>query len=106
MPQYGAIINKKDPIRGKLGRRMNMREKLCDLRKTLGYTQKSFALKINISRSHYSQIEIGTKEPSLKVGLLIKKTLNYKNDDIFLNTNDAKRGIAILEGLVKKHMEI
>lgn len=62
-----------------------MRVKLQKLREAAGYTQQSFSATVGISRSHYSQIETGEKEPSLRVGLKIKKALNYQYDDIFFN---------------------
>jgi len=52
-----------------------MRVKLQKLREASGHTQQSFSTIIGISRSHYSQIETGEKEPSLRVGLKIKKAL-------------------------------
>lgn len=62
-----------------------MRTKLVKLRERHGYTQATFSNAIGISRSHYSQIETGEKEPSLRVGLKIKKALDYPYDDIFFN---------------------
>lgn len=62
-----------------------MRTKLVKLREGRGYTQATFSNAIGISRSHYSQIETGEKEPSLRVSLKIKKALDYPYDDIFFN---------------------
>jgi len=62
-----------------------MRTKLVKLREARGYTQATFAKEVGVSRSHYSQIETGEKEPSLRVSLKIKKTLDYPYDDIFFN---------------------
>lgn len=62
-----------------------MRVKLVKLREGRGYTQDTFSKAVGISRSHYSQIETGEKEPSLSVALKIKRTLNYQYDDIFFN---------------------
>lgn len=62
-----------------------MRTKLVKLREGHGYTQETFSKAIGVSRSHYSQIETGEKEPSLRVGLKIKRVLNYPYDDIFYN---------------------
>lgn len=67
-----------------------MRVKLVKLREAAGYSQQTFSEAIKISRSHYSQIETGEKDPSLKVGLRIKRVLKYQNDDIFFN---AKRPV-------------
>lgn len=62
-----------------------MRLKLIKLREAYGFTQQTFSESIGISRSHYAQIETGDKAPSLQVALRIKKTLAYKDDDIFEN---------------------
>lgn len=62
-----------------------MRVKLVKLREGRGYTQQTFSEVVGISRSHYSQIETGEKEPSLKVSLKIKRVLDYPYDDIFFN---------------------
>lgn len=62
-----------------------MRAKLVKLREGRGYTQQTFSKAVGISRSHYSQIETGEKDPSLKVGLKIKLVLDYPHDDIFFN---------------------
>ena len=73
-----------------------MRNKLIEVRVKRGYTQEQIANKLNIARTTYTGYEIGNGTPSLKVALNIKKILNYKNDDIFLNldvtqTNKNKR---------------
>lgn len=62
-----------------------MRVKLQKLRQAMGYTQQTFSNAIGISRNHYSQIETGDKNPSLKLALRIKKALGYSQDDIFDN---------------------
>lgn len=73
-----------------------MRNKLIEVRVKRGYTQEQIANKLNIARTTYTGYEIGNVTPSLEVALNIKKILNYKNDDIFLNldvtqTNKNKR---------------
>ena len=73
-----------------------MRNKLIELRVKRGYTQEQMANKLNIARTTYTGYEKGNVAPSLEVALNIKKILNYKNDDIFLNldvtqTNKNKR---------------
>lgn len=60
-----------------------MRLKLQRIREAQGFTQQAFANLLGISRSHYSQIESGEKDPSLKLAIKIKRTLSYQNDDIF-----------------------
>lgn len=62
-----------------------MRKRLIHLRKAAGYSQQTFSDRLKISRSHYSQIESGEKNPSLKLSLQIKQVLNYPYDDIFFN---------------------
>lgn len=62
-----------------------MRKKLQKLREAKGYTQQTFSEKINISRSHYSQIESGEKNPSLELSIRIKRALEYPYDDLFFN---------------------
>lgn len=62
-----------------------MRTKLTKLREAAGFSQQTFADTVKISRSHYSQIETGEKEPSLKVSLRIKRALKYERDDLFFN---------------------
>lgn len=62
-----------------------MRVKLVKLREGAGYTQETISKELGISRSHYSQIETGEKDPSLKLGLKIKRKLKYDKDDIFFN---------------------
>lgn len=63
-----------------------MRAKLKALREANGYTQQTLSDAIGMSRSHYSQVESGDKQPSLKLALRIKRALNYYGDDIFDNT--------------------
>ena len=63
-----------------------MRTKLVKLREARGYTQESFSKELGISRSHYSQIETGEKNPSLKLSLKIKRALDYFYDDLFYIT--------------------
>lgn len=68
-----------------------MRVKLQSLRQARGYTQQTFSDIIGISRNHYSQIETGDKNPSLKLAIKIKDGLNYHNDDIFENITTIRR---------------
>ena len=60
-----------------------LREKLKKLRKEQNLTQKNLSSMVNIHRTHYSMIERGRKNPSLKVAISLKRALNYQNDDIF-----------------------
>lgn len=63
-----------------------MRAKLKELREKQGYTQQSFSDAVGVSRSHYSQVETGEKQPSLRLALRIKQRLSYYGDDIFDNS--------------------
>ena len=68
-----------------------MRTIMKQLRKQQGYTQETFAKELGVSTSHYSQVETGDKQPSLNLGLRIKRTLNYYGDDIFDDTMPVKK---------------
>lgn len=63
-----------------------MRVKLQQMREVQGFTQQQFSEAVGTSRSHYSQIETGEKQPSLRLALRIKRVLNYYGDDIFDNS--------------------
>lgn len=62
-----------------------MRKRLKEQRVKKEYTQKSIALKLGISRTTYTNIENGRKNPSFSIALKIKNLLNYNNDNIFSN---------------------
>jgi putative transcriptional regulator len=62
-----------------------MRNLLKKLRVKNGFTQESIANLLNINRTTYTNIELGNKNPSLKLALEIKSILKYEKDDIFLN---------------------
>lgn len=64
-----------------------MRERLIKIRTKRGYTQEQMANKLSIARTTYTGYEKGNVSPSLEVALNIKRILNYKNDDIFINSN-------------------
>ena len=63
-----------------------MRTALKQLREAQGFTQKTFSDTVGTSRSHYSQIETGEKQPSLRLALRIKRVLGYYGDDLFDDT--------------------
>lgn len=67
-----------------------MREKLIEVRTKKRYTQEQMANKLNVARTTYTGYERGNVTPSLEVALIIKEILNYKKDDIFLNSNVSK----------------
>ena len=62
---------------------LSLGEKIKKLRKEQNLTQKSLSKSVNIHRTHYSMIENGKRNPSLKVAISLKRALNYQNDDIF-----------------------
>ena len=67
-----------------------MRVKLRTMRVNNGYTQYSIAEALGISRSHYSQIESGEKNPSDKLKTMIKVALRYTEDDLFDDARNVK----------------
>lgn len=69
-----------------------MRMKMRALRLERQLTIEQTADKLHCSRSHYSQVEYGDKNPSLGLALRIKRFFDYKDDDIFLNTNAPNQG--------------
>ena len=68
-----------------------MRHKLKKVRLDLGLTQVEVATRAGIDRSTYTNIELGHKNPSLKVAIRIKQALGQTEDDIFLVTKVSKR---------------
>lgn len=62
-----------------------MRIILREQRKKTNMTQKEIAIKAGISRSEYTNIEIGVRNPSFTLSLKLKEILGYSNDDIFKN---------------------
>lgn len=65
-----------------------MRKLLKEQRLNLGFTQLEVAQKVGIARTSYTNIENGTKDPSLKVAIRIKELFNIVDDEIFLQSND------------------
>lgn len=64
-----------------------MRLKMKEIREEKNLTQEEMAKLILTSRSNYANIELGNSNPSFDLSLRIKKVLQNKNDDIFINTN-------------------
>jgi len=60
-----------------------MRKLMRKRRKDIGLTQQEMAEKLGIARATYTNIERGTKNPSFKVALMIKKLLKCSDDKIF-----------------------
>lgn len=70
-----------------------MRENLRNLRERRKLTQSELAKRLGVARTTYTNIELGTKNPSLDLAMKIKKTLRVKSDDIFLISNVPERNI-------------
>lgn len=60
------------------------RQRLIEVRKSSGYTQKNVADYIGKARNTYTQYETGKSELPFKTIVKIKELLNYSNDDIYL----------------------
>ncbi|OCL26286.1 transcriptional regulator [Orenia metallireducens] len=75
-----------------------MREELKKLRKEKDMTQEQIAKKVGIHRTHYTNIERGHANPSIKVMIEIKKVLKTQRDDIFLIKN--------VENIHEKSLEV
>lgn len=61
-----------------------MENKVAELRKKHGMSQKEFAKKILVSRQTVSSIENGVYNPSLELAFAIAEVFNLKIEDIFL----------------------
>lgn len=64
-----------------------MRKALLNARIERNLTQEEVAQKAGISRSAYTNIERGVKNPSFDVAVRIKKAVGGQNDDIFLDSS-------------------
>ena len=64
-----------------------MRKALLNARIERNLTQEEVAQKAGISRSAYTNIERGVKNPSFDVAVRIKKAVGFQNDDIFLDSS-------------------
>lgn len=51
-----------------------------------GYSQRTFTSKINTSRNHLSQVEIGRKYPSLDLVVEIANALDVSADDLLVDS--------------------
>ena len=67
-----------------------MRLKLIEKRKNKKKTQQEMSKLLGISRSNYNAYELGNINIPLDKALKIKQILNYKNDDIFFETECPK----------------
>lgn len=71
-------------------RRCDMRGWLRDIRISKGLTQEQVAILSDISRSHYTHIEQGTKKPSVDVAKRIAKQLGFDWTIFFENKSSLK----------------
>lgn len=67
-----------------------MRKWLKEIRDAKGLTQEQVAILSNISRSHYTHIEQGTKTPSVDVAKRIAKQLGFEWTIFFENSSSLK----------------
>ena len=85
-------------------------KRVCELRKSRGYTQIQFSEKINISRGYYSKIELGIKVPSIDILIDLAEFFGVPLDYLVLGktleTDKVKNEIRALIDLVKvlEHM--
>lgn len=63
------------------------REKLIESRKKVG-TQEDVAKLLGISRSHLSSIEVGARDPSMKLMLRLVEVLGLTERELFSKLND------------------
>jgi len=63
--------------------------RLKEIRTKLGQSQKQIANLVGISRCFYTQIENGTRKPSLIVAIKLSEALGIPVNEIFLDGNAA-----------------
>lgn len=63
--------------------------KLKNARNKLKLSHKKVAERVGISRCFYTQIENGTRKPSLEIALKISDVLGISVNNIFFMKNDA-----------------
>lgn len=61
----------------------NFGNKIKQLRQTLGLSQEKFALKIEMDRTYYSQVEAGKRNISLENIYKIAKGFNISLEELF-----------------------
>ncbi|WLR50071.1 helix-turn-helix transcriptional regulator [Bacillus tianshenii] len=64
---------------------------LVNLRKEKGYTQEVVSEKVGIERPYYTQIETGSRRPSVQVAQKIAQELNFDWTIFFANECSEKR---------------
>lgn len=65
-----------------------MRNNLRRCRENKKMTQREVANILGISRSAYTNIERGIRNPSFTLSLRLKEVMGYKGDDIFENVGE------------------
>lgn len=68
-----------------------MKNKVEELRKSMGWNQEMFAKKLGVSRQTVSAIETGKYNPSLELAFVIAHCFDKKIEEIFLY--DAKENM-------------
>lgn len=62
-----------------------MRNKLTEMRKKSGYTQKDIAEQLGVSRSYYGMIENGARTPSLNTARRIADLFRSDINELFFD---------------------
>ena len=65
-------------------------KRIREYRTSANMTQESFAEKLNLSTHYISQIETGTRKPSLETVFKISQVLNISMDDLFKDSTESK----------------
>ncbi|MEK3857023.1 helix-turn-helix transcriptional regulator [Cytobacillus sp. FSL H8-0458] len=61
-----------------------MKNKIKEIRKKLGITQKRLAQECSVARQTINSIENNKYDPTLKLAFKISKTLKVKVDELFI----------------------
>ncbi|AYC30332.1 helix-turn-helix domain-containing protein [Paenisporosarcina cavernae] len=72
-----------------------MRKWLMEKRKKQQLTQEEVSIKAHINRAYYSQIESGTRNPSMEVAKNIATVLNFSPFAFFMNENTEPFHVAL-----------
>ena len=76
---YASNSQQLNFIEKKRGENMGARLDLLKFRKAQGLTQKEMAEKLNLTQTHYSRIETGDSNPSIKVMERLKEVFNVED---------------------------
>ena len=74
-----------------------MGKRICERRKELGFTQEKIAEKVDISPSHFGQIERGDNKCSLVVIVNIATILELNLDTLIRGIDEQNTDTALLE---------